>query len=135
MSKVKNGNGEEKDFNLSHTSLNDLAKKLKVPFQEVYNYHHAMKQLNQVQYIQLGGKHYLRLEEDGHTAMIEEYWLREGERELNERIYDKTKWLVPVIVLILTIGSIIYSANKAQAALQQVHALQLEVERLQSKIN
>ncbi len=39
------------------------------------------------------------LKREGISGVLDEYWLREGEKEANERIYDKTKWLVPVIAL------------------------------------
>ena len=123
---------EEKDLNLSHTSLYDLAQKLKTSFGEIYDYHHALCQHSHIKTILLGGKHYVVLDEKGYAAVIDEFWLREGERELNEKIYDKTKWMVPLLALLITAASLIFSIYTIQQTKSQIKSLKSEIEKLKT---
>ena len=134
-SKIDKRLGDERALNLSHTSMAELAKTLKLSFSEVYEYHHAMMQLNQVKCTPLGGKYYLELEENGYAALVDEYWIRQGERELNEKIYDKVKWLVPVIALVVTAGSLIFSTLTIQKMTHKIDGIKIELEKLKTERN
>lgn len=134
-SRIDKKPGEEKDLNLSHTSLHDLAQKLKISFQEAFDYHHALHQHNHINSTMHGGKYYIALEKDGYAAAIDEFWLREGERELNEKIYDKAKWLVPLSALIITSASLIFSIHVLQRTRNQVELIKSDLEKLKLRQN
>jgi len=62
----------------------------------------------------------------GIYAYLDSYWKREGQKELNERIYDKTKWAVPIFALLITLLSLIYSVN----TVRQTH---IKIEKLEER--
>ena len=126
-SRVDKKAGDEMDLNLSHTSLYDLAQKLKIPFGEAYDYHFALTQHNHLKSLILGGKHYVALQENGYAAVIDEFWLREGQRELNEKIYDKAHWVAPVLALLISVASLIFSAYSSQQTKKELVTLKSEV--------
>ena len=132
-SRIDKQPGEGKDLNLSHTSLHEIAKKLKVSDQEVYDHQYVMRQHHQIKSTLLGGKYYFVLEENGYAAYIDSFWLREGERELNERIYEKMKWLTPLVALLITSAALIISIYLLQQNIAKVQALKLELETLKSQ--
>ena len=134
-SKIDKKTGEEKDLNLSHTSLHDLAQRLKISFREVLEYHHALHQLNHINSTIHGGKYYIVLEKNGYAAAIDEFWLREGEKELNEKIYDKAKWFVPLVAVIITAASLIFSVYTVQRTRNQVEVIKSDLEKLKLRQN
>jgi hypothetical protein len=122
--------GDERDLNLSHTSLYDLAQKLKISYEEAYEYHFALNQRQHTKTTVLGGKHYVALEENGYAAAIDEFWLSEGQRVLNEKIYDKAKWIVPLLALAITAASLIFSAYTTQQTKRQIEIISADLQKL-----
>jgi hypothetical protein len=132
QSRVDKKSEDEIDLNLSHTSLHDLAQKLKISNKETYDYHHALLQRNHIKSAFLGGKRYIALEENGYAAAIDEFWLREGQRELNEKIYDKAKWMVPLLALVITAASLAFSAYTGQQTKKQIDIVKSDLQKLKA---
>ena len=124
------------NLNDTNTPFQEVIDVIGVPFEKAYKYHHALhiKDEEHVLCSTHNGIQYIGIMENGIAAAIDEYWLREGQKELNERIYDKTKWIVPVVALIVTIGSILYSAIKVQGVQEKVNKVQEELKNIQQKI-
>ena len=132
-SRVDKKTGDERDMNLSHTSLHDLAQKLKISHNQVFEYHFALNQHNHIKSVILGGKHYMVLEENGYSAAIDEFWLREGQPDLNEKIYDKAKWFTPLLALVITAASLIFSVYTLQQTKKQIDSINRDLERLKTQ--
>jgi hypothetical protein len=75
------------------------------------------------------------LEKNGYAAAIDEFWLREGEKELNEKIYDKAKWFVPLVAVIITAASLIFSVYTVQRTRNQVEVIKSDLEKLKLRQN
>ncbi len=73
-----------------------------------------------------GDNFIIGITEPGINAYLDNYWIREGHKELNERIYEKTKWSVPLIALIITVLSLLYSVNT-------VRDIHIKIEQLEEK--
>lgn len=73
------------------------------------------------------------LKREGISGVLDEYWLREGEKEANERIYDKTKWLVPVIALAITAGSLLFSTWKIAHTKEKIKSVERELQQLKEQ--
>lgn len=132
-SRVDRKTSDEIDLNLSHTSLYDLAQKLKITYAEAYDYHFALSQHNHIKSVVLGGKHYVALQESGYAAAIDEFWLREGQRELNEKVYNKTHWMVPVLALVISVASLLFSVYILQQTKKEIRTVRFEVQELKAR--
>ena len=121
-------------FNLadSATSVEELALTLKLTVEEILTSHHGLTK--HINCNCKSGQHIISISTDGIDAYIDSYWLREGQKDLNERIYDRIKWTIPVIALIVTIGSLTYSAYKTEKALKKVDKLQRDFDSLKTEI-
>ena len=123
--KIKNEPLGNIELAKSKCLFKDMAADLKIDALLLREHHHGFHALQYDHVKCEGGKEfYIRLTEAGAFAYTDEYWLREGKKELNERIYDRTKWIVPILSLIIAIGSAIYtyietSQIKAQQPQQQ----------------
>lgn len=137
-SKIVYYENSDKVINLNDSNIpfQEVIDAIGVPFEKAYKYHHAfhIKDEEHVKCSTHKGIQHIGILENGIAAAIDEYWLREGQKELNERIYDKTKWIVPVIALIVTIGSILYSAIKVQGMQGKVNKVQEELKSIQQQI-
>lgn len=122
--KVDKKPGPEKDMNISHTSLHELAKKMDIPFTDLYDYQFALLQNNHIRLTQMGEKFYVNIEEKGYAAFIDEYWLREGHKECNERIYNKTKWIILLLVVIMSAATLIFSIYTIRKMNNRIETLQ-----------
>ena len=65
------------------------------------------------------------------AAAIDKYWIREGRKDENERIHDRTKWIVPIIALIITIISIFYTMIKSAQSEGRINYLEKSIKELQ----
>jgi hypothetical protein len=128
----------DKVVNLNDTNMSFhlVCEKICVPYEKAFKYHHALhvKGEEHVLCTVKDGIPYIGLLENGVAAAIDEYWLREGQKELNERVYDKTKWIVPVIALIVTVASVLYSATQVQIMGGRVSKLEMELRIVQQQI-
>jgi hypothetical protein len=120
------------NLNDTNTPFQEVVDAIGVPFKKAYKYHHALH-IKDEEHV-LCSTHdkiqYIGIKEDGIAAAIDEYWLREGQKELNERIYDKTKWVVPILALIITAISLSYSAYTTRQSSNKVELIRLELEKL-----
>jgi hypothetical protein len=116
-------------FTLS--TLNEISEKLKIPIEEITLFHHAFKE--EATCTQKNGMHSMELTEKGIDYVVDEYWLREGEKELNERIYDKTKWSIPVLALILTVVSLIITTCTVVRTNKKVKSIEEELQNIRNE--
>jgi hypothetical protein len=102
---------ENVEITKSRTRFREVAEALKIDPFLLKEYHHALHINSIDQHVKCeGGEEYwIRLTEAGVFAYTDDYWLREGEKERNERIYDKIKWKLPIISLILSIIATVVS--------------------------
>ncbi len=123
------------DLDKSNVSYEDVCSGLGVTEDEFYKAHVAMHyaEHNQLLCTTKEREAYVGLLEPGLAAYMDEYWLKQGRKELNERLYDKTKWIIPFLALIATVGSIVYSATKVQGMQEKIDKLQSAIETQQQK--
>lgn len=121
-------------FNLleSATSVEQLATELDETVEEILTAHHGLTK--HITCNCSSGKHIITLNADGIDAYIDEYWLREGQKDLNDKFYDRIKWIVPVAVLLVTSISLGYNAYKTSNALSKVDNVKVEVEIVRRSI-
>lgn len=120
-------------FNLtdSSTSVEELAQILNTTVDNILTAHHGLTK--HIDCVCKNGKHLISINADGIDAYIDNYWLREGQKDLNERIYDRTKWTVPLIALVVTVISILFAIYNSNAVLNKVEKVQKEINLLKSK--
>ena len=95
-----------------------------IPFTDLYDYQFALLQNNHIRLTQMGEKFYVNIEEKGYAAFIDEYWLREGYKECNERIYNKTKWIILLLVVIMSAATLIFSVYTIRNMNNRIETLQ-----------
>jgi hypothetical protein len=139
LNKKLNSNHEltiKRELNNSNMKIDDLLKELNMPYQEFQNCHLAMHfaKENQLKCTVNDNGLVVGLEEAGVAAFVDDYWLREGNKDLNERIYDKTKWLIPLLALLITATSLTYAAYTTQQNSKKVQSIELELQRLKQTI-
>ena len=85
----------------SWTNFNEIASHLKINAALLKEYHQAFHSFEKdyVACKSSNGWFLIAIQEAGVAAYLDEYFLREGEKEVNERIYDKVKWIVPIVAL------------------------------------
>jgi hypothetical protein len=92
------------DLTKSRTNFIDLAQALKIDVKTLAEDHYGLHQLDEGHVCCSGGKHFeMSIDESGIFAYTDRYWLREGRKEMNERIYDYTKWSLPILSLVISI--------------------------------
>ena len=114
----------------SKSSFVEMANILKVDAMYLRECHQGFHNFDKdhVQCFNEGDNFIIGITEQGIFAYLDNYWLREGQKELNERIYDKTKWVVPLLALLVTFISLLYSASI-------VRNINKEVQQLKDKIS
>lgn len=117
------------------TPLKDVSNATGIDYDLIIKYHHGIPDDQAMCHNPENGDHMIYLKRNGIDAAIEEYWLREGQKELNERIYDKTKWVVPVFALIATIGSLLYTVSTVKDTSQKVVKLESDLKEARGQIN
>ena len=120
-------------FNLhdSATSVEQLATELNTTVEEILKAHHGLTK--HIECDCLSGKHIITLNDDGIDAFIDEYWIREGQKDLNDKFYDRIKWIAPIAALIVTITALGYNAYKTDSALKKVSLLEIEIGRIKNE--
>lgn len=122
--------------NDSISSLEEIAKGTGIPFSDVVKYHHLIND-SEAKCLPTSGKnkeHKMIIDRAGIDAVIERKWIREGNKELNERIYDRTKWVLPLLAILLTVASLWYSVYTIQRTTQRIASLQKDVTVLTERV-
>ena len=114
------------------TSLNDIAFEINEEISDVILYHHGIPDNQAVCDTSSKTSHQMILQRDGIDCVIDEYWLSLGEKDLNERIYDKTKWFVPLFALSVTGATLMYNIINVQKIKNKVELLEKEIRQLKS---
>ena len=114
------------------TELKVLAEEINVPYKELFDAHHGIPD-TQARCVSDDGKHSIVLAFEGVDASISKYWLREGQKESNEMVYDKVKWLVPIIALIITAGSLSYTICTITETRQEIEEVKEELSALKAQ--
>jgi hypothetical protein len=119
-------------FNLSDsaTSVEELASKLNTTIEELLTAHHGLTK--HINCNCSSGKHIIILNADGIDAFIDDYWLREGQKDLNDKFYDRIKWIAPIVALLVTVASLCYTAYKTDRALKKAEQIQIDIEKLKT---
>ncbi len=121
------------------STLDEIAKGIGCEYDEFFRQHHAVNHGEHAKCITYHGEHCMMLCKEGISAVLDEYWLREGIKERNERIYDKTKWVVPVIsavIAIISASAAIYTILVTQdklSLMQREHkALEIRISEIEA---
>lgn len=134
-SKIKNEPLHEVDLKKSKSSFKEMADFLSIDPKLLREYHQAFHGFDDkedhVKCFNERGEYVIGIDEPGIRAYLDDYWINEGEKDLNERIYNKTKWIVPVFALIITIVSLSISITTIKQT--QRKAEQLDKELLKYK--
>lgn len=120
-------------FNLpdSATSVEQLAVELNTTVEEILTAHHGLTK--HIDCNCASGKHIITLNTDGIDAFIDDYWIREGQKDLNDKFYDRIKWIAPIAALIVTITALGYNAYKTDKVLKKVGLIETELEKLKTE--
>jgi len=115
------------DLEKSKSSFKEMADIFSIDPKLLREYHQAFhgfdgKEHHHVKCFNEGGEYIIGINEPGIRAYLDDYWINEGEKDLNERIYNKTKWSIPLIALVITAISLGYSIYTIQ---QTQHRLQI----------
>jgi hypothetical protein len=128
--KIKDEPIHEIDLNKSTTGFKKMATDLEIDPYLLREYHHGFHgfEKDHVQCAKHTGD--ISITEAGIRACLDGFWKREGERELNERIYDTTKWIIPVLALIVTLFSVFYSVYRVSVMSDQIKRVEKELQEL-----
>jgi hypothetical protein len=122
------------DILKSTSNFEDIAAALNIDVHELREQHYGFHSVEENHVKCSGGKHFLMtLEQAGIFAYTDEYWLREGRKEMNERIYDYTKWSLPVLSLIISLFALYISLSSKQQPLKKAPIQQKQVDSIRQK--
>jgi hypothetical protein len=93
----------------AQADIKHLAKEINIPLDEVSAFHHALHNENQVTCRKSGNNSIISLEENGLHAFIDEYWLRQGEKETLERRQTESVIATNKMTIINIVITIIFS--------------------------
>ena len=129
-SKIKYEPLHKVELEKSKSSFVEMANHLKLDAMYLRECHQGFHTFDndQVKCFNEGDNFIIGITDSGINAYLDKYWLREGQKELNERIYDKTKWVIPLVALVITFISLLYSASI-------VRDTRKELQELKDKIN
>lgn len=119
----------------SRSSLDEIARMTGYNYDEVWTAHHGIPEDLAFCTCEVKNEHCMELAIDGIAAAIDNYWIRQGEIELNERIYDKTKWIAPIATLIIAIASLIYTILSISHTQKKLILLEKEILQLKQQKN
>ena len=121
----------------SKSSFNKMAKDLNIDPKTLKEYHHGFhlspKGENHVECTTEGGEYMIAIKEPGVQAFHDEYWLSQGHKELNERIYDKTKWILPVAAIIISVLSVLITKCQGPKEVK-LQKLQQRLDSVEAKV-
>jgi len=117
------------------STLEEIAKGIGCTIEEVIKYHHGIPDSQAKCGFEGNNTHMMYLNRSGIDAVIDEYWLREGQKEINEKIYDKTKWSIPVISVLVTFASLAYTIYTVSKTKEKVSDLEVKLGKMQTQIN
>lgn len=113
--KVKHEPLHNQDLRKSETDFGEMALDLNVDPFDLREYHEGFHNFDDegnehvICDCDEGGVRKMYIKSKGMMAYLDKHWLKEGIKDQNERIYDTTKWLIPVVALLVTAFALIYS--------------------------
>ncbi len=126
--KIKDEPLHKTDLMKSKSSFKEMADVLKIDARLLREYHQAFHGFkddeDHVKCFNEKNEFFIGIQEPGIRAFLDDYWISEGEKDLNERIYNKTKWIVPVFALIVTVFSLWYSTKTVKQTQIKVNSLE-----------
>ena len=130
-SKIKDEPLHEVDLKKSKSSFKEMADFLSIEPKLLREYHQSFHGFDDkedhVKCFNERGEYVIGIDEPGIRAYLDDYWINEGEKDLNERIYNKTKWVVPLIALVITAISLGYSVYSIRQTQQKVQILEKQL--------
>lgn len=130
-SKIKDEPLHEVDLKKSKSSFKEMADFLSIDPKLLREYHQSFHGFDDkedhVKCFNERGEYIIGIDEPGIRAYLDDYWINEGEKDLNERIYNKTKWVVPLIALVITAISLGYSVYSIRQTQQKVQILEKQL--------
>ncbi len=130
-SKIKDEPLHRTDLKRSKSSFKEMADFLKIDARLLKEYHQSFHGFDDkedhVKCFEEGGEYIIGIDEPGIRAYLDDYWINEGEKDLNERIYNKTKWVIPIIALIITAASLMYSIYSIRQTQKKVQKLEKQL--------
>lgn len=133
--KIKNEPLHHTDLRKSWSNFNDIATHLKIDAKTLKEYHEGFHFVDKehVACKSSNGHFLIGIEEAGVAAYLDDYWLREGEKELNERIYDKVKWMIPIAALLITAFSLAFTVYTIQRTRNKVELIESRLNTLEQQ--
>ncbi len=83
----------------------------------------------------VAGSKYLYSNENAPIFLLTKKYIKEGNSIADHKIYNKTRWLIPVASFIISVISIIYSFHKIPKLEDRVKILEKELNELSNKEN
>ena len=98
----------------SKTDLKIISESLKLPADEIRKYHMAFHSFEKdhVQCTSMNNTSIIEITEAGVIALFDEFWIKEGKKDLHDSIYNITRWILPVFSFLLSLIAIIISIFK-----------------------
>lgn len=131
--KIKNEPLHRVDLKKSKSSFKEMADSLNIEPILLREYHQAFhgfeEKEDHVKCFVENGEYVIGIDEPGIRAYLDDFWISEGEKDLNERIYNKTKWIVPVFALIITIISLSISITTIRQTQRKGEQLDKELSK------
>jgi len=129
--KVRNEPLHSTDLKKSKSSFKEMADFLKIDARLLREFHQAFHGFkddeDHVKCFNENNEYIIGIQEPGIRAYLDDYWMNEGEKDLNERIYNKTKWIIPVFALLITAASLMYSINSIRQTQMKVQAIEQQI--------
>ncbi len=103
------------DLNESKSVVEDIAGVLKISPRELKKWHmsfHDFPEKNgHVLCFSENGCYMMGNTESGIIAYLDDFWLREGRKDLNDKIYNVSKWVFPILTFIISVLAILVSTG------------------------
>jgi len=100
----------------SITSVEEISTYLNITPIEFKKYHMSFhsfaKDLDHVQCFATHNKYTIGITEAGIIAYLDDYWIKEGQKELNDKVYNVTKWALPIVTFLISLAALILSIAK-----------------------
>jgi hypothetical protein len=102
------------DLSESTTTMRQLATALKINHQDVRKWHMSLH-VPEDEHVECdceSKEFVMSITEAGMIAYLDDYWLREGEKDLNDRIYNVSRWALPLAALLISILALVIALSK-----------------------
>jgi hypothetical protein len=115
-----------------HVTINEIAKELGVDNLDIKKLISVMFQKDEIGIGSDNQIEYLFIKQNGITAHNEEYYLNISFRRFNDRAYDITRWVIPLLLAIIAVYTLMVNGCNEQKNSQAIKQLNIKVDSLLS---